>query len=284
MLKVFELKKDLDQELSRHRQQLANVGLVPTMGALHKGHLTLVNKALAENDIVVVTIFINPTQFNNSSDLIKYPRNLEADLKFLETINSDAMMVYSPHVDDIYPFGAISKVYDLGSIEHEMEGQFRPGHFQGVATVVDSLFDIVKPNRAYFGEKDFQQLQVIKKLVEITNKPIEIIPCAILRENDGLAMSSRNQRLNSLQRKSAPFIYKILIAAKNKFGTKSAKEVINWVDKEFKKHKVLELEYFVITDQSALKPVIRKQKSKKYRAFIAAFAGEVRLIDNIELN
>ncbi|TPV34724.1 pantoate--beta-alanine ligase [Paucihalobacter ruber] len=283
-MKVFELKKNLEAYLLDFRKSAKTIGLVPTMGALHSGHLALVKQALLDNHVVVVTIFVNPTQFNNSEDLIKYPRTLESDLKALNTLTPDNIVVYAPPVKDVYPQGIVSKQYNLGYIEHEMEGKFRPGHFQGVATIVENLFDIVKPNKAYFGEKDYQQLQIIKKLVEITGQPIEIIPCSILRESDGLAMSSRNQRLTPAHREAAPFIYKTLKAAKKKFGTKSASEVTNWVVNEFKKNKFLELEYFAIADQSTLKPVMRKQKFKKYRAFVAAFAGDIRLIDNIALN
>lgn len=283
-MKVFELKKDLEAYLLDFRKAAKSIGLVPTMGALHNGHLALVKQALVDNDVVVVTIFVNPTQFNNSEDLIKYPRNLDSDLKALNTLTPHNVVVYAPSVADVYPYGAVSKRYNLGEIEHEMEGKFRPGHFQGVATIVENLFDIVKPNKAYFGEKDYQQLQIIKKLVEITAQPIEIIACSILREHDGLAMSSRNQRLTPIHREAAPFIYKTLKAAKKKFGIKSAKEVTKWVTNEFKKNEFLELEYFAIAEQSTLKPVMRKQKFKKYRAFVAAFAGDIRLIDNIALN
>lgn len=283
-MKVFELKKDLAAYLLDYREATKSIGLVPTMGAFHSGHLALIQQALDNNDVVVVTIFVNPTQFNNSEDLLKYPRNLESDINTLKTLGSNNILVYAPTVEDIYPDGAISKSYNLGAIENLMEGEFRPGHFQGVATIVEYLFIAVKPNRAYFGEKDYQQLQIIKKLVEITSQPIEIIPCPILRESDGLAMSSRNQRLTPMHREAASFIYQTLKTAKNKFGTKSAKEVTNWVINEFKKNTSLELEYFSIAEQTSLKPVIRKQKFKKYRAFIAAFAGDIRLIDNIALN
>lgn len=282
-MKVFEFKKHLQAYLLDCRKANKTVGLVPTMGALHDGHLALVKQAITDNDVVVVTIFVNPTQFNNSEDLIKYPRDLKSDITKLNSLNSDNIIVYAPEASDVYPGGVVSKQYALGAIEHLMEGQFRPGHFQGVATIVDSFFNIIQPNRAYFGEKDFQQLQIIKKLVEITGQPIGIISCPILRESDGLAMSSRNQRLTPEHRAAAPFIYQTLITAKKKFGTKSAKEVTNWVVNEFEKNHFLKLEYFSIAEESTLKPVMRKQKLKTYRAFIAAFAGDIRLIDNIAL-
>lgn len=283
-MKVFELKKNLEAYLLDYRKANKTIGMVPTMGALHKGHLALVKQAMDDNDLVVVSIFVNPTQFNNSDDLVKYPRDLESDLIALNSLKSNKIVVYAPNVGDIYPDAVVSKQYELGAIEHEMEGKFRPGHFQGVATIVDNLFQIVKPKKAYFGEKDFQQLQIIKKLVEITGQSIEIVPCSILRETDGLALSSRNRRLTTMHRAAAPFIYKTLKTAKKMFGTKSAKEVTNWVINEFKKNHLLELEYFSIADETTLQPVLRKQKFKKYRAFIAAFAGDIRLIDNIALN
>ena len=283
-MKVFELKKDLEGYLSDYRKADKQVGFVPTMGALHNGHLALIKQALEDTDAVVVSIFVNPTQFNNSEDLIKYPRDLKSDIGVLNNLQSTKIVVYAPSVEDVYPQGVASRQYDLGVIEHEMEGKFRPGHFQGVATIVENLFEIVRPNKAYFGEKDYQQLQIIKKLVEITGLDVDIIPCPILRESDGLAMSSRNRRLTPTYRAAAPFIYNTLKTAKKKFGTKSAKEVANWVNNEFKKNNLLELEYFSIAEESSLQPVLRKQKFKKYRAFIAAFAGDIRLIDNIALN
>lgn len=282
-MKVFEFKKHLQAYLLDCQKANKTIGLVPTMGALHNGHLALVKQAITDNDVVVVTIFVNPTQFNNYEDLIKYPRNLESDITKLNSLNSDNIIVYAPEASDVYPGGVVSKQYALGAIEHEMEGKFRPGHFQGVATIVDSLFNIIQPNRAYFGEKDFQQLQIIKKLVNITGQPIDIISCPILRERDGLAMSSRNQRLTPEHRAAAPFIYQTLVTAKKKYGTKSATDVTNWVVNEFEKNQFLKLEYFSIAEESTLKPVIRKQKLKAYRAFIAAFAGDIRLIDNIAL-
>ena len=254
------------------------------MGALHEGHLSLVEKALSENNVAVVSVFVNPTQFDNQEDLVKYPRTLEADVALLKTVSDDKIIVYAPTVDDIYGDDVKSQSFKFDGLENEMEGAFRDGHFDGVGTIVKRLFEIIKPNRAYFGEKDFQQLQIIKKLVELNHMPVKVIGCPIHRADDGLAMSSRNTRLTENHRKVAPFIYETLKSAKIKFGTKSAKNVTEWVEKQFKKQPLLELEYFIIADTDTLKPVKRKSTKKTYRAFIAAYAGDIRLIDNIALN
>ena len=261
-----------------------SIGLVPTMGALHEGHLSLIKQALSENDKVFVSIFVNPTQFNNIKDLDTYPRTLDRDISLLETVSKDSIIVYAPTVHDIYGDHIESVTFDFDGLEKEMEGEFRDGHFDGVGTVVKRFFEIVKPDYAYFGEKDFQQLQIIRKLVEKQNIPVNIVGCDIYRELTGLAMSSRNERLTPEHKNEAPFIYKILKSAKEKFGTKSAKKVMEWVDKQFAKNDLLKLEYFTIADVETLKPIKRKSKKKKYRAFIAVYAGDVRLIDNIALN
>lgn len=257
------------------------VGFVPTMGALHEGHLSLVEKAKKENDIVVVSIFVNPTQFDNAEDLINYPKTIEKDLLLLKAVNCD--MVFTPTPEEIYANNIESQSFDFDGLEFQMEGKFRKGHFNGVGTIVERLFKIVKPHKAYFGEKDFQQIQIIRKMMEKRNLPMQIISCPIHREKDGLAMSSRNTRLTKEQRAAAPFIYKTLKEVKIKFGTKSASEVLNWVEKEFKKEPLLTLEYLEIADEETLLPVEIKNPTKKYRAFIAVFAEKVRLIDNISL-
>jgi pantoate--beta-alanine ligase len=279
-MQVFETIFSLQKEISLFKKS-KTVGFVPTMGALHKGHLSLIKQAKKENDLVIVSIFVNPTQFDNKEDLNKYPITIKADLKLLKKVKCD--VVFIPSVKEIYSENIQSQNFDFGGIAHEMEGKFRDGHFDGVGTIVKRLFEIVKPNKAYFGEKDFQQLQIIKKLVEIENLPIEIVGCEIFREKDGLAMSSRNTRLTPEMRTVAPFIYKTLKKAKKKFGTESANKVTEWVVKKFKKHPLLELEYFVIANEKDLKTVIKKEKNQHYRAFLAVFAGEIRLIDNIGL-
>ncbi len=260
------------------------LGLVPTMGALHEGHLQLVKKALNNNDKVVVSIFVNPTQFDNKEDLKKYPRTLKRDMDLLRTVSKDNIIVYAPTVDDIYEGKTVSQSFDFDGLEFEMEGKFREGHFNGVGTIVKRFFDIVKPDNAYFGEKDFQQLQIIKKLVEKFHIPVHVVGCEIHREASGLAMSSRNTRLKPAYKKAAPFIYKTLTAAKERFGTNSANTVLEWVENQFAKHDLLELEYFIVADAETLKPVKRKSNKKSYRAFIAVYADDIRLIDNIALN
>lgn len=283
-MQIYKEKKRIKAELELLRSNNKTIGFVPTMGALHQGHLALVKEALNHNGYVVVSIFVNPTQFNNASDLETYPRTLEDDLRLLKTLSKDRILVYAPTVHDIYEGKTVSQQFDFDGLEHEMEGQFRPGHFDGVGTVVKRLFEIVKPHNAYFGEKDFQQLTIIRKMVAKHHIPVTIVGCKIHREANGLAMSSRNTRLKPEYKKAAPFIYKTLKTAKTQFGTKSASKVAEWVEKQFAKHDLLELEYFIIADVDTLKPVQRKSKTKSYRAFIAVFADDVRLIDNIALN
>lgn len=279
-MKVFKAILPLQKEITPLKKK-HTIGFVPTMGALHKGHLSLIKQAKLENDFVVVSIFVNPTQFDNKSDLDNYPTTIDADLELLKEVNCD--FVFIPSVKEIYATNIQSVKFDFGAIAQQMEGKFRDGHFDGVGTIVKRLFEIVNPNKAYFGEKDFQQLQIIKKLIDITDLPIEIIGCKIFREKDGLAMSSRNTRLTSAYRKAAPFIYKTLKKAKKKFDTKSAEEVTKWVEKKFKKHPLLKLEYFVIANEKDLKTITKKEKDQKYRAFLAVFAGDIRLIDNLSL-
>ncbi len=283
-MKKFHNKTELSHHLGVLKAKGKSIGLVPTMGALHNGHLALVNRGLSQNDVVVVSIFVNPTQFDNKEDLITYPRTLDADVVLLRTVSDTTIIVYAPSVEDIYGNSISSESFVFDGLEHEMEGAFRHGHFDGVGTIVKRLLEIVKPDYAYFGEKDFQQLQIIKKLVELNSISTKIIGCAIHRAEDGLAMSSRNARLTEVHRAAAPFIYRTLNTVKAKFGTKSAQNITEWVDKQFKKEPLLELEYFIIADTKTLKPVKRKSTKKTYRAFIAVYAGDIRLIDNIALN
>lgn len=283
-MKKFHNKTELSHHLDALKARGKSIGFVPTMGALHNGHLSLVRKGLSQNDSVVVSIFVNPTQFDKQEDLVNYPRTIEADIALLKTVSDKMIVVYAPTVGDIYDDNIKSQSFRFDGLEYEMEGAFRVGHFNGVGTIVKRLLEIVKPNFAYFGEKDFQQLQIIKKLVELHHIPVNIVGCSIYRANDGLAMSSRNSRLTQEHRNSAPFIYKTLKTAKLKFGTKSAQSVTEWVEKQFKKQPLLELEYFIIADVKTLKPVKRKSTKKTYRAFIAVYAGDIRLIDNIALN
>jgi pantoate--beta-alanine ligase len=259
------------------------IGFVPTMGALHKGHVSLVKKALDENDCVVVSVFVNPTQFDNQGDLEKYPRTLEADTKLLGQLKG-TVIIFAPTAKDLYSDAIVSKKYSFQNLEHEMEGRYRLGHFNGVGTVVNLLLRAVQPSRAYFGEKDFQQLQIVRKLVQIEKLPVEIIGCPIVREKNGLAMSSRNTRLSPEQFSEAALIYKTLSEVKKKFGTLSIPELNKLVTERFLNNEFLKLEYFEIANSKTLKTAKRKHKRNNYRAFIAVFAGNVRLIDNIFLS
>lgn len=259
------------------------IGFVPTMGALHNGHISLVKRALAENDLVVISIFVNPTQFNNNTDLAKYPRTPKDDISILNSLTGE-IFVYLPEVIDLYETAVSAKNYNFGGLENEMEGKHRNGHFDGVGTILDKFFRIIKPDVAYFGEKDFQQLQIVRKLVEVENLPVKIIGCPILREENGLAMSSRNKRLSDIQFDEATLIYKVLNEVREKFGSTSLLELNELVAERFLQNSNLNLEYFEIANEKTLKTAKRKSKNTKYRAFIAAFLGEVRLIDNMPLN
>ena len=280
---VFEQKSLLTSYLKPFLSNNNTIGFVPTMGALHDGHLALIKNSTENNDFSVVSIFVNPTQFNNSQDLEKYPRTLETDIEKIKTICPNCI-IFAPSVEEIYEGKTNSTSFNYDGIENEMEGKHRPGHFDGVGTIVKKLFEIVKPTNAYFGEKDFQQLQIVKKLVAKNNLKVNIIGCPIFRESNGLAMSSRNERLSKEDRNDASIIYRTLLSAKEKFGTKSANEVTKWVVNSLKKHKNLTLEYFEIADEETLKSSLRKSNTKKYRAFIAVFVDNIRLIDNISLN
>ncbi|WP_281636629.1 pantoate--beta-alanine ligase [Flavobacterium marginilacus] len=282
-MQIFDGKTALMDYLRSVKTTDSSIGFVPTMGALHKGHQSLMKQSVQENDITVVSIFVNPTQFNNPEDLEKYPRTLDEDIIKISQINPD-IIVFAPTVDDIYEGKTLSQSFDFEGLENKMEGKFRPGHFDGVGTIVKLLFEIVQPARAYFGEKDFQQVQIVKKMVEKNHLPVTIIVCPILRETNNLAMSSRNERLTLQQRNDAAIIYKTLKEAKNKFTNTSAQKTAQWVKNEFDKHRQFTLEYFEIADEDTLSTCIRKNKNKKYRAFIAVFINNVRLIDTISLN
>ena len=281
---VHKHKKDLEKTVLELKSKNISIGLVPTMGALHLGHISLVRQALDKNDVVIVSIFVNPTQFDNKKDLENYPRTLNQDIELLKTASKEKIIVFAPTAKDIYNSNIQATDFSFDGPEYEMEGKFRDGHFDGVGTIVKRLLEIARPDNAYFGKKDFQQLQIIKKLVEKHKIPVNIIGCEIERDADGLAKSSRNMRLKPEYREAAPFIYKTLKSAKVKFGTKSANEVVKWVTKQFAKHPILKLEYFIIANAQNLKPVKRKSNNKSYRAFIAVYADDIRLIDNIALN
>ncbi|CAM3776070.1 pantoate--beta-alanine ligase [Flavobacterium cucumis] len=280
---VFNKKSDLSAFLSPLINQNKSIGFVPTMGALHQGHLSLLKKSLSENDVTVMSIFVNPTQFNNADDLNQYPRTLERDIQIMQDLSNN-IIVYAPEVTDIYEGNTVSENFDYDGLENQMEGKHRPGHFNGVGTIVKRLFEIIQPKRAYFGEKDFQQLQIVKKLVSKYKIPVDVIGCSIHREANGLAMSSRNERLSPMAREKAAIVYQILNNAKILFKTKAIEDIIIYVTNEFKKHPEFQLEYFEIADENTLLPVLKKEANTKYRGFIAIFVENIRLIDNISLN
>lgn len=279
-MKVLKSKKTLIDYVERQREMGKKIGFAPTMGALHQGHLSLYKAAKKENDEVISSIFVNPTQFNNPDDFQKYPKTLEKDIELLEKAGVDA--VYVPNVEEMYPDGLNSKKYDFEGLENEMEGKYRPGHFDGVGTIVEELFRQVQPHNAYFGEKDYQQLAIIKKMVEKTNLPVKIHGIPTLREEDGLAMSSRNVRLTETQRKEATIIYETLAKVKEWFKVISLDEIKQRVTDIFRNSN-FELEYFVIADEETLKEANTIDEDKEYRAFIVAYADTVRLIDNMHL-
>lgn len=279
---IFYGKAALIDFLNSIKTPNSTIGFVPTMGALHQGHLSLMQQSLVENNNTIVSIFVNPTQFNNPEDLKKYPRTLEEDLKKITHLNAN-IIVYAPSVEDVYEGKVLSQEFDFDGLENQMEGKFRPGHFDGVGTIVKRLFEIVNPTNAYFGEKDFQQLQIVKKMVEKNHLKVNVIGCPIYREANGLAMSSRNERLSKEEREQAAIIYRTLIQAKEKFKIGSAKSVIEWVEQSFSDNAVFELEYFEIADEETLTPCVEKLKDKNYRAFIAVFVNNIRLIDTISL-
>ena len=280
-MNIFYTKTDLKAYLDVLKTQEKQIGLVPTMGALHKGHISLLKKCAKENDVSVVSIFVNPTQFDNSDDLIKYPKTFKADAKLLEAANCD--VIFAPSVQEIYLENVAATTFNFEGLEDEMEGKYRLGHFNGVGTIVKTLFEIVEPHRAYFGQKDFQQLQIIKKMVASEQLPVLIKGCKIHREEDGLAMSSRNSRLTDAHRKVAPMIFKTLQEVQEKFTLEPVESILKWVEDEFQKQPLLSLEYFTIADENTLKNCVHKDPKTQYRAFIAVFAGEIRLIDNVPL-
>jgi pantoate--beta-alanine ligase len=281
-MKIFYTKAALSISLKKIKPA-KNIGLVPTMGALHKGHLSLIEQSLKDNDHTIVSVFVNPTQFDNDSDLEKYPRTLEEDVNLIKSLNNK-VFIFAPQATDLYNGDVVSRKFNFGPIANEMEGKHRKGHFDGVGTVVSLLLKAVEPTHTYFGEKDFQQLQIVRKLVEIEKIDTSIKGCPIVREPNGLAMSSRNKRLTNEQFEAATLISQSLSEAKKLFKNTSINNITNYIKNQFEKNSHLELEYFEIANVKTLKTASRKRKGNKYRGFIAAFAGEVRLIDNMALN
>ncbi len=279
-MKVFNFIVDIQRFVEEKRNEGLKIGFVPTMGALHEGHLSLINRAKKENDIVVCSVFVNPIQFNNPADLEKYPRTPEKDIEKLEQAGCDAVLM--PSVEEMYP-EKVEDHYDFGNLERVMEGACRPGHFNGVAIVVRILFEIVTPNRAYFGEKDFQQLAIINKMVKDLNMNLEIVPCPIVRENDGLAMSSRNVRLNDKERAIAPKIFATLNDAISKKDSMSPAEMKSYALAKYSEIKEFDVEYVEITDEINLKSIENWNECEHARIFVALQLGPVRLIDNVRI-
>ncbi|WP_336718690.1 pantoate--beta-alanine ligase [Chryseobacterium mucoviscidosis] len=282
-MEVLKNKKVLQDFIERQKEMGKKIGFAPTMGALHDGHLSLYKAAREENDLVISSIFVNPTQFNNREDLEKYPRDINRDISILEKSGLvDA--VYIPEVTDIYPEKTESQHYDFDGLENEMEGKSRPGHFDGVGTVVEELFSQVKPDNAYFGEKDFQQLAIIKKMVEKKKLLINIKGVPIYRAENGLALSSRNQRLHEERREASSVIYETLKKVNEWFRVITVPEIKNRVQDIFDHQRGMQLEYFLIADEKTLKETDFFYKDRKFRAFIVVIVDGVRLIDNMHLN
>ena len=277
-MKVFESVKELRAELDKAEQ--SGIGFVPTMGALHAGHRSLVERARRENGTVVVSVFVNPTQFNDKNDLKHYPRTPEADARLLEEAGADFVLM--PTVEEIYP-QPDTRQFDFGLIDKVMEGATRPGHFNGVAQVVSRLFDIVRPARAYFGEKDFQQIAVIKSMVAQLALPIEIVECAILRGEDGLALSSRNTLLDAAHRAAAPHIYATLRAAVTQSQEMAPARLKEWVTAEVERNPLLKVIYYQSVDARTMQEVAAWDDSPRIQGCIAVQAGDIRLIDNIRI-
>ena len=278
-MKLIQTIQELRTELDALRKQGKSIGLVPTMGALHEGHASLVKRAVAENDVVVVSDFVNPTQFNDPNDLIKYPRTLDADCALLE--KEDAHIVFAPSVEEVYP-EPDTRTFSYAPLDTVMEGKYRPGHFNGVCQIVSKLFMMVEPDKAYFGEKDFQQLAIIREMVKQMEFPLQIVGCPIVREKDGLALSSRNARLSEEQRQQALNISKTLFKSLEWAAGHSVEETQQFVEKAIAEAEGLELEYFEIVDGVTLQKISTWEDAPYVVGCITVYCGEVRLIDNIK--
>lgn len=281
-MKTIRLKSDLITEIQLLKSEGKTIGFVPTMGALHDGHKALMVRAVAENDICIVSIFVNPTQFNNAADLEKYPRNLDRDAEMLESIGCG--LIFAPEPTEIYDSSELNNSFefDFGGLDTVMEGKFRPGHFNGVVQIVSKFFKLIQPDKAYFGEKDFQQLAIIHRMVNVMNFNVQIVDCPIVREPSGLAMSSRNERLTGLQRKKAVEISKVLFESRNFAKNLAPLELTQWVIEKINSVTELQVEYYEIVNSSSLQTL--ESWSEPAVGCIAVFCGEVRLIDNIRYN
>ncbi len=280
-MRIIEKAKQLQETIDTLKASGKKVGFVPTMGALHLGHISLINQAKKDVDVVVISIFVNPTQFNNPDDLKRYPRTLEKDLELLKAAHCD--IVFYPTVDEIYP-KPDSRIFDFGNLDKCMEGKFRPNHFNGVAQVVSRLFDLVPADNGYFGEKDFQQLAIVRQMARMLNYPINIIGCPIIREVDGLAMSSRNMLLTPEHRKIVPIIAQSLFESSNFAKSKSVSDTIKFVVDTIQNDTDLKVEYFEICDGNTLISINNWNETTYAVGCIAVYAGKIRLIDNITYN
>ncbi len=280
-MEVISTVAGLKARVADARKAGLSVGLVPTMGALHVGHLSLVNRACAENGFVVVSVFVNPTQFNNPEDLRTYPRTLDADVRLLEA-NTKAAVVFAPTAEEVYP-KPDTRVFSLGAVAEVMEGAHRPGHFNGVCQIVSKLFAYVSPDRAYFGEKDFQQIAVIKRMVEVCDFKLDIVSCPIVREPDGLAVSSRNTLLTPEHRAAAPHIHEVLEQSRGLVGKLTPAELVKWTVDKVNDNPLLDVEYYEIVDSLTLQDIASWDESDAPHGCITVQAGNVRLIDNISL-
>lgn len=279
-MQVVEKVSELLTYVANFKQKGQKIGLVPTMGALHEGHLSLVKRCRQDNDITIVSLFVNPIQFNNPQDLATYPRQEEEDFKLLAKEKVD--IVFAPQVEEIYPDGfQNNKVFDLGQVAEVMEGKYRPGHFQGVAVIVSRLFQLCRPDYAYFGMKDFQQIAVIRQMVKKEGLDVNIVACPIIREESGLALSSRNQLLDPELRKNASAIHKVLTLSLENINTKTVRETVTWVTEQLNANKDFKVEYFEIVDGETLLPVEDWNEAKYIVGCITVYVGKVRLIDNI---
>ena len=276
-MQVFETINALQKELSQLKSK--SIGLVPTMGALHRGHLSLMNQSLKDNDITVVSVFVNPTQFNDKKDLEKYPRTLDKDTELINSLGVD--YVFAPTVEEMYP-EPDTRVFNYSPQDEVMEGTYRPGHFNGMCQIVSKLFSIVQPTRAYFGEKDYQQLVIVKRMVEDLKFDIEVVGCPIVREKDGLALSSRNALLSKEERENALLISKTLLESLKLAANYSLKETLSFVKNTIQQNDNLELQYFEIVDANTLLPLEEWEDSSSIIGCITVFCGAVRLIDNIK--
>lgn len=277
-MEIISTVSELVDFVDEVKQKGLTIGFVPTMGALHQGHLSLVNEAGKQTDVVIVSIFVNPTQFNNANDLKNYPRTLEKDAGLLE--QTACQLVFAPTVDEVYP-EKDERVFNFGLLEQVMEGKFRPGHFNGVAQVVSRLFNLVKPDKAFFGAKDFQQLAIVRKMSAEIMPDLQIVACPIIRENDGLAMSSRNTLLSPDLRKKSPVIARTLLESIKFVAQMPVDEVVSVVKETINQVDGLEVEYFEIVDNTTLQPVKCWDSAEGITGCIAVYAGEVRLIDNV---